>query len=204
MDNWELGTGAFWIKLRKVVSLSTLSSIIFPKLKISELSLPLLFCWVLPKGYQDFKTFAPTRTARHLDAKHTCASFPSPRMALRFLTTTRLVERRPQQFTPAWALVSCAIVSVGLGYIYSYRRFRKTTDNNNININSIKQSHSGSDDGDIVQTETPHPSWTPGQNQPRPEGLDKGEKGVVFYVRLVSLLSFVLRLGACVLVSNCP
>lgn len=82
------------------------------------------------------------------------------------------MARRTRSVTPTWVLVPCAIVGVALGFIAAASRRRRTI--TACNTSGFAGDATG-EIGDVVRTETPHPTWTAGQKQPPPEGLDIGE-----------------------------
>lgn len=81
------------------------------------------------------------------------------------------MAQRSQLTTQACLILPFAVVSFGLGYFASSRR-RKA-------IAELGDAISDESDVDVVQVQTPHPDWTPGQKQPPPQGLDKGTAVVV-------------------------
>lgn len=85
------------------------------------------------------------------------------------------MTRKSQLTTQACIILPFALVSFGLGYFASSRR-RKT-------IAEHGRAMNDESDGDVVQVQTPHPAWTPGQKQPPPRGLDKGAAALVAIVR---------------------
>lgn len=88
----------------------------------------------------------------------------------------KIMPRKSQLTTQACIILPFAVVSFGLGYFASSQR-RK---NNAAYVRVISDEES---DGDVVQVQTPHPAWTPGQNQPPPQGLDTGADALIAIVR---------------------
>lgn len=88
------------------------------------------------------------------------------------------MARKSQLTTQACVILPLAVVSFGLGYIASSRRRRKTIADDRDLFDDID----GDLARDVVQMQTPHPAWTPGQKQPHPEGLDGGTDALVVIV----------------------
>lgn len=86
------------------------------------------------------------------------------------------MARKSQLTNQACIILPLAIVSFGLGYFASSRR-RKTIAGHDLDpFDEID----GDVAGDVVQVQTPHPAWTPGQKQPHPQGLDGGTDALVW------------------------